>query len=125
MTPDQDDPAFREQFERLKQHDSTLPRPFSEYWDRAQRQAGAGRRWNWNYRLAAAALVLILVAGAIFFFQRGTFPRRLAREEASIAQLSRWRAPTDSLLNTPGSELLRTRPRFGRSDPFLSGIETK
>ena len=36
-------------------------------------------------------------------------------EEAVIARLSHWRAPTDSLLHAPGDPLLRGVPRLGAS----------
>jgi hypothetical protein len=60
-----------------------------------------------NYRFVAVALILIV--GIAFTILR----RQQLPDEAVIAQLSHWRAPTDSLLRTPGSQLLRTLPRFG------------
>ena len=63
--------------------------------------------WRLNYRFVALALILIL--GIAFTIIR----RQQSPDEMVIAQLSRWHAPTDSLLRTPGSQLLQTLPRFG------------
>lgn len=57
----------------------------------------------WRPALAIAALLLIVIALSVLPL------RRRAPEVESIVT---WRAPTDVLLRTPGSELLSTVPRI-------------
>lgn len=60
---------------------------------------------------AAAAVVLLM---AIPWRQQTT--EGLSQQELAAAQkLAEWRAPSDSLLATPGQEILRTTPKLGRS----------
>ena len=100
MSLDPVDADLREQFQRLKQQDKDRAPAF-------RRPASPGGHWRLNYRFAA--LALILIAGIVFTIAR----RQQLPDEAVIAQLSHWRAPTDSLLRTPGSQLLKTLPTFG------------
>ncbi|HXO41291.1 MAG TPA: hypothetical protein VN999_07585, partial [Thermoanaerobaculia bacterium] len=65
-------------------------------------------------RLAAAALLLALAAGAGALLWLRPRPAQPS-QEAAIARLSHWRAPTDSLLHAPGDQLLRGMPRLGES----------
>ncbi len=37
-----------------------------------------------------------------------------ARRRQTVASITEWKAPTDFLLETPGSELLRTVPEIGQ-----------
>jgi hypothetical protein len=62
------------------------------------------RSWAWRPALAAAAALLLIVI-TLFVLS----PRRHAPEAGSIVT---WKAPTDVLLRTPGSELLSTVPRI-------------
>jgi hypothetical protein len=100
MSLDPLDTELREQFQRLKQQDEIRAPAF-------RRPVQPAGRWRLNYRFVAVALILIV--GIAFTILR----RQQPPDEAVIAQLSHWRAPTDSLLRTPGSQLLRTLPRFG------------
>jgi hypothetical protein len=100
MSFDPDDADLREQFQRLKRQDEGLAPAF-------RRPSPSAGHWRFNYRFLA--LALILIAGVAFTIAR----RQQPLDEANIAQLSRWHAPTDSLLRTPGSQLLQTLPRFG------------
>ena len=60
--------------------------------------------------LAAAAMLLIVVAIASW----RTSSQRDAQRPAAVEVPSlQWTAPTDFLLQTPQSDLLRTTPRFG------------
>jgi len=99
-----DESNLRDRFQFLKSQDRALAPEFTG-------QPQPRGRWVLNYRLAGAALALILLAG----FSVKSFLHRPEPAEVSIAQISHWRAPTDSLLETPGGELLRTLPQFGEN----------
>jgi hypothetical protein len=61
-----------------------------------------------HYFRFAVALLLLLVIGAAILIRR----QQPARQ--SLPQsISTWKAPTDFLLQTPESKLLRTVPAFG------------
>jgi hypothetical protein len=95
-----DDADLREHFQRLKRQDDAEAPPF-------RRPAPPAGCWRLNYGFVA--LALILIAGIAFAIMK----RQQPPDQAVIAQLSRWHAPTDSLLRTPGSQLLQTLPKFG------------
>ena len=59
----------------------------------------------WALPAAAAALLAVLVLVA--------FPHSAPRHPAAMTELAQWRSPTSSLLDTPGSDLLRETPRVG------------
>jgi hypothetical protein len=127
MRDERDDAELREQFQRLRRQDERLARPFSAFRLAARQRPRAGSRGLLRYRLAAAALGLALVAGmgALHLLRphAARFP-----DEAAIARLSRWRAPTDGLLRAPGDQLLRGVPRLGESvidGNFFGGMETR
>ena len=101
-----DDSGLRDRFQALKRHDRELAPEFA----RETQPRGA---WVLNYRFASAALVMILIAG----FAVTRFLHQRAPSEISIAQISNWHSPTDSLLETPGNQLLQTLPQFDGSFP--------
>ena len=64
----------------------------------------------WTLVGAAAAIVLVLMV-----WYRGG-PTRISPADIAAAQrLAEWRAPSDSLLVTPGQEILKTTPKLGES----------
>jgi hypothetical protein len=79
--------------------------------------AGEGRRaWPWRVWTLAGATAVV----AVFLMIAVTVQRRTARmipgdELATAQKLAEWRAPSDGLLATPGQEILRTMPKFGKS----------
>ncbi|HLX06249.1 MAG TPA: hypothetical protein VKY89_00150 [Thermoanaerobaculia bacterium] len=115
MSADRDDGELREQYRRLRRQDESLARPFSVPRQAARRQSRTRSRGHLRQLLAAAALGLAVAAGvgALLWLR----PRLAEPSAAAIARLSQWRAPTDSLLQTPGSQLMRSVPRLGAS-PF-------
>jgi hypothetical protein len=72
------------------------------------------RPWRtWTLAGAMAAVATALIIGVIWY--RGA-SRTIPESELAAAQkLAEWRAPSDTLLVTPGGEILRTMPRFGDS----------
>jgi len=82
----------------------------------AAEAAGEGERdshwrgWTLVGTMATAVTVLMYVVA----WHRGT--ERRVQEEIAVAQkLVEWRAPSDTLLATPGQEILRTTPKLGES----------
>ena len=75
---------------------------------------GKSRTWRvWILAGATAAVAAALMTGWMLEQRKG----RLAAETEIVAaqKLAEWRAPSDVLLETPGSEILRTTPRLGES----------
>jgi anti-sigma factor RsiW len=70
-------------------------------------------RWRVWTLIGAAA-----VAAVVFMLQRGTVRKEEAQELAAAQKLAEWRAPSDSLLKTPGQEILKETPRLG--EPYLT-----
>lgn len=72
------------------------------------------RRWRfWTLAGATAAVVTLLLIGVMW---RGQTESPVSRDELAAAQkLAEWRAPSDTLLATPGQEILRTTPKLGKS----------
>jgi hypothetical protein len=101
---------IRENFAQLRRADERQAPSFAETWEAANSRAG--RHAEPAFRLATAAAAIVLLIGATWLV-RGRPPARPA------AQLSQWRSPTASLLETPGLQLLRTTPRLG--EPFGIG----
>ena len=67
-------------------------------------------RWR-VWALVGAALV----AAVVVMVQRGEVRNDEAEELAAAQKLAQWRAPSDSLLRTPGQEILKTTPTLGDS----------
>jgi anti-sigma factor RsiW len=71
-------------------------------------------RWEaWALAGAAVTAAIVLVVGAVQ--HRGTTGKIPPKELAAAQKLAEWRAPSDSLLATPGQEILRTTPKLGES----------
>jgi anti-sigma factor RsiW len=71
-------------------------------------------RWQyWTLAGTAATAAIVLVVSAVWHREASG---KIPPEELAAAQkLAEWRAPSDSLLQTPGREILRTTPRLGES----------
>ena len=76
-------------------------------------QAVPRRGLSWALIPAVIALGLLVAVGNLW---RQNSALRAAQQELAAAQkLSQWRAPSDTLLTTPGSEMLRSVPRIGQT----------
>ena len=72
------------------------------------------RPWRaWTLAGAVAAVATALIIGVIWY--RGASRTIPENELAAAQKLAEWRAPSDTLLATPGGEILRTMPRLGDS----------
>lgn len=99
-----DDRELRELFARLRQEDRARTPSF-----RAMDARMTPRRmWSPQRVVVAAAIILI----AILLAPPDRTPGNLSRQVVDLGAAT-WRSPTDFLLTTPGSELLRTVPAVG------------
>ena len=109
-----DESEFRERFAQLRESDRESAPSFARTYARARtrRSAGAMLRVRPLVIGAAAAVVIATVwlANARTFSTHSETPT-----VAAIAAIVTWRAPTDVLLRTPGSELLGAMPALGAS----------
>ena len=75
--------------------------------------ASRARRWRvWTLAAATAAIVTAMIGATMYRRAAQTIPEY---ELAVVQKLTKWRAPSDALLVTPGQEILRTMPRLGES----------
>jgi anti-sigma factor RsiW len=115
--------SLRSRHERL---DALLPlvaqgaEPSPEFRARvlaAAEAAGKARRtpsWlAWGLATVAAGIVAALITS--FALRSRTLQRVPMAELAAAQKLAEWRAPSDTLLDTPGRELLRSTPKLGVS----------
>lgn len=98
-----DDRDLHARFAAQRREDASVVRPFGAVLARRRAPASLFRR---NAMLVAAAASLAAVALGVHFI--GRRPRPPLVDLAAV----RWVAPTDFLLQLPGSELLRTVPSF-------------
>jgi len=67
-----------------------------------------------RWRVWALAGVTV-AAATVFMVERGMVRKHEVEELAGAQKLAEWQAPSDSLLKTPGQELLKTTPKLGES----------
>ena len=106
-----DDSEIRQRFAQLRESDREHAPSFAQVYGRgrARRRLGAMPRVR-PFVIAAAASVVI---AAIWLANARSLSR--STTAPTIATIAAWRAPTDILLRTPGSELLGTMPELGAS----------
>jgi hypothetical protein len=106
-----EDKEIRQRFAELRESDRERAPSFAQTYARAhtRRRLGAMLRVRPLVIGAAAAVVIAVVwlANARSFSPHTVTP--------TIAAIAAWRAPTDVLLRTPGSELLGAMPALGAS----------
>lgn len=103
-----DDRELRELFSRLKQEDRARVPSY-----RAP-VARVAPRWRPVAQLAAAAAIVLI---ALVLGRPDRTPPTMARDLVDLGSAT-WEAPTDFLLITPGSELLRSVPVLGSPDDW-------
>jgi len=104
-----EDRDLRERFARLKQEDRAHVPPF-----RAPRAREAPRWGRLGQFAAAAAVVLIAL---VLARPDRTPPPIVGRPGVDLSTVA-WKSPTDFLLVTPGSALMRTVPAVGSPDDW-------
>jgi hypothetical protein len=106
-----DDDDLRERFGSLRREDALKSSSFDRLLRNAARPVARP-----TAQLAAAAGVVLAVGAAFFWGIR--LHERTSRHDQPVMPLADWHSPTDFLLDTPGSPLLREVPRIG--DPSLN-----
>jgi hypothetical protein len=104
-----EDRELRELFARLREEDRARIPSFRAP---AAREAP---RWMWAPRIAIAAAI-VLITLVLAWPDR---PRHVALQSVDLGAAA-WPSPTDFLLITPGSELLRTVPAVGSPDDWTA-----
>ena len=103
-----DDNELRRRFTELREADRNRTPGFARtYGDARARRSRRATRGVRPLVLAAAAVVVI--AALSLAYGRSTTP------STTTPPIATWRAPTDVLLQTPGSELLADMPALGAS----------
>jgi hypothetical protein len=103
-----DDREIRQRFAQLRDADQESAPSFAQTYGRARarRSFRATRRMK-PLVFATAAAVVIAAIGLAY--------ARSLPPSAATPEIATWRAPTDVLLRTPGSELLGEMPALGAS----------
>ena len=103
-----DESEIRSGFARLREADRERAPSFAQTYGRAR----ARRSWPATLRvrpLVIGAAAAVAIAAGWLAHQRSFSP------SAATPAIATWRAPTDVLLQTPGSELLGAMPALGTS----------
>jgi hypothetical protein len=101
-----DDNELRRRFTELREADQNRAPGFAYTFGRARALRTLRRPLRLRPLVLAAAVVITVLSLA--------YGRSVSQSEAPTA-IATWRAPTDVLLQTPGSELLGEMPALGRS----------
>jgi hypothetical protein len=103
-----DDSEIRQRFARLREADQESAPNFAQTYGRtrARRSMRTIRRVR---PLVIAAAAAVAIAAVALLYARSSSP------SAGTPEITTWRAPTDVLLRTPGSELLGEMPALGAS----------
>jgi hypothetical protein len=101
-----DENEIRRRFAQLRESDRVGAPSFAQTYASARSRRTSGALRVSTLLIAAAAAILI--AGV---WQANS----LSHSPSTTTALATWRAPTDVLLRTPGSELLGTMPALSKS----------
>ena len=112
MTENENERDLRQRFARLREEDRARTPPFPATVAALEQRRRLRPRWAIRVAAAAAAIFALTLA---YEHRQAVVRRERALAEARHRVLAQpgWAAPTDFLLNTPGSPLLRTVPSFG------------
>ena len=109
-----DENELRRRFAELREADQERAPGFAHIYGRAQARARARARQSWRATRRVRPLV-IGAAAAVALAAIGLTYSRSVSPSAVAPEIVTWRAPTDVLLRTPGSELLGAMPALGAS----------
>jgi hypothetical protein len=103
-----DESELRRRFAHLREADRERAPGFAQIYGRAR------ARRSWRAKLRVRPL-MIGAAAAALIAAVWLAPARSFSPSADTPAIATWRAPTDALLLTPGSELLGAMPALGAS----------
>jgi hypothetical protein len=103
-------------FEAQREADEALAPPFGEIVHRPARRSRSAR----SFRLIAAAASALVVTALVLLLHRARPP--VPATESDGVALAAWKAPSDVLLQTPGSDLLNRTPIL--ASPVPESIRT-
>ncbi|HEY8830992.1 MAG TPA: hypothetical protein VIM21_00655 [Gemmatimonadaceae bacterium] len=106
-----DESEIRQRFAQLREADRDSAPSFAQMSARARMHRGLGATMRVRPLVIGAAAAVVIVAvwlgsARIFSFHPVT---------PTVAAITAWRAPTDALLRTPGSEVLGAMPALSAS----------
>ena len=108
MSDQRNDADLRERFGRMRREEAEAAPGFRHTLTRARARSAASSRLRWP--IGAAALTALSVVGLMLWLA-GPIATPDTSDEVPLGEaVGAWRMPTDVLLDTPGSELLRTLP---------------
>ena len=101
-------------FEAQREADEALAPPFADIVHRPSHRARSVR----SFRPIAAAAGVLVVAALVLLLHSATTPRPpVPATESDAVALGTWKAPSDVLLQTPGSDLLNRTPSLASPVP--------
>jgi hypothetical protein len=114
MSRDERETALRELYAGLRRADARRAPGFEESWRAAVRRVGERPRPVFGLVATATATVVVITVAFVLLvapFGSDSFP---------APTLSEWQAPTDTFLEIPGIEWLRTMPTIEAGLPGLT-----
>jgi hypothetical protein len=106
-----DESEIRHRFAQLREDDRERAPNFAQIYGRGRARQRLGAMPGVRPLMIAAAAAVVIAA--IWLANARSFSP--SSHTPTIATIAAWRAPTDVLLQTPGSELLGTMPALGAS----------
>ena len=103
-----DENELLRQFTELREADKVRAPTFAQIYGRARARASLHRTPRVRPLMLAAAAVVVIAALSLAYGRSTTPP-------TTTPAIATWRAPTDVLLQTPGSELLGVMPALSKS----------
>ena len=107
-----DENEIRQRFAQLREADREGAPGFAQIYARARSRRN--RRVSQRVRPLVIGAAAAVVLAAVWIANARSFSSHTAATE-TIATIAAWRAPTDVLLRTPGSELLEEMPALSAS----------
>jgi hypothetical protein len=104
------DEDLHDRFAALRREEGAQAPEFARLFNTREERV---RRWSPAHVAAAAVCLAITIATALLLVHGPWRPQQGQR--APVASITAWKSPTDFLLETPGSELLRPMPELGFS----------
>ncbi len=123
MNRDWEEEKIRQLFHKLRQEDEQLASPFIRDWEAARSRAGARPRFfPFNAAATTTAILILLSAFSLILLKPSLQPAAPPSPWESTSSILLWQAPTDFLLRTPGSELVKAVPEIGRSSVQIHAV---